>query len=237
MNKSQINKNTCRSGILLFWIFLSIRVWPQVDQNSFNPVTPVTKEDTPESIDIKAAHVRPSPRQAAWQELEVTCFLHFGLNTFTNREWGLKNQDPVLFNPTELDANQWAEAAKLAGAKLMIIVAKHHDGFCLWPTQYSGYSVKASPWRDGKGDVVAEVAAACKEAGLKMGIYLSPWDISSPLYGTDEYNRHFKDQLRELLTNYGEIAEVWFDGACGEGPNGKRQVYDWTGYYRLVPAR
>jgi alpha-L-fucosidase len=234
MNKSQINKNTCRSGILLFWIFLSIRVWPQVDQNSFNPVTPVTKEDTPESIAIKAAHVRPSPRQAAWQELEVTCFLHFGLNTFTNREWGLKNQDPVLFNPTELDANQWAEAAKLAGAKLMIIVAKHHDGFCLWPTQYSGYSVKASPWRDGKGDVVAEVAAACKEAGLKMGIYLSPWDISSPLYGTDEYNRHFKDQLRELLTNYGEIAEVWFDGACGEGPNGKRQVYDWTGYYRLV---
>jgi alpha-L-fucosidase len=234
MSKSRIIKTTCRSGILLFSIFLTIQGWPQADQNQFNPVTPVSTDDTPESIALKAAHVTPSPRQAAWQELEVTCFLHFGLNTFTNREWGLKNQDPALFNPTALDANQWAEAAKLAGAKLMIIVAKHHDGFCLWPTKYTDYSVKASPWRNGKGDVVAEVAAACKSAGLKLGIYLSPWDISSPLYGTDEYNTHFKNQLRELLTGYGEVAEVWFDGACGEGPNGKRQVYDWAGYYRLV---
>jgi alpha-L-fucosidase len=200
-----------------------------------NPeVTPISKEDSPETIALKAAHVVPSPRQAAWQELEFTIFLHFGMNTFTNREWGLKDQDPALFNPTELDANQWARVAKNAGAKLMIIVAKHHDGFCLWPTQYTGYSVKASPWKGGKGDVVAEVASACKAAGLKLGIYLSPWDISSPLYGTEEYNTHFKNQLRELLTNYGEVAEVWFDGACGEGPNGKRQVYDWSGYYRLI---
>ena len=187
-----------------------------------------------DSIAKKAAHVCPSPRQMAWQELEFTCFFHFGMNTFTNREWGLKNTDPSNFNPTDLDARQWARTAKMAGAKLVVMVAKHHDGFCLWPTNYTDYSVKNSPWKDGKGDVIAEVAIACKEYGLKLGIYLSPWDISSPLYGTDEYNEHFKNQLRELLTNYGEISEVWFDGACGEGPNGKKQVYDWQGYYSVI---
>jgi alpha-L-fucosidase len=188
----------------------------------FTDVTPISKDDSPEAIALKAAHVVPSPRQAAWQELEVTCFLHFGMNTFTNREWGVKNQDPALFNPTKLDANQWARAAKLAGAKLMIIVAKHHDGFCLWQTNYTDYCVRSSPWKDGKGDVVAEVAEACKAAGLKLGIYLSPWDISSPLYGTDEYNTYFKNQLRELLSNYSEVAEVWFDGACGERSEERR---------------
>ncbi len=187
-----------------------------------------------DSIVKKAAHVCPSQRQVAWQELEFTCFFHFGMNTFTNREWGLKNTDHSNFNPSELDARQWARTAKMAGAKLMVMVAKHHDGFCLWPTKYTDYSVKKSPWKDGKGDVIAEVAEACKEYGMKLGIYLSPWDISSPLYGTDEYNDHFKNQLRELLTNYGEISEVWFDGACGEGPNGKKQVYDWQGYYSII---
>lgn len=201
---------------------------------SLNPVTKITSTDTPETIALKAAHVKPTPRQLAWQELEVTCFLHFGMNTFTNREWGLKNQDPKLFNPTQLDANQWAQAAKSAGAKLMLIVAKHHDGFCLWPTRYTDYCVRSSPWKEGQGDVVAEVAEACKKAGLRFGFYLSPWDISSPIYGTDEYNTCFKNQLRELLTHYGDVSEVWFDGACGEGPNGKKQVYDWPGYYSVV---
>ena len=205
------------------------------DAGSYLPeIVPLLPGDTPEIIAEKAASVKPSPRQATWQELEVTCFLHFGINTFTNREWGRKEEDPALFNPVLLDARQWAKAAKLAGAKLMIIVARHHDGFCLWPSAFTDYSVKASPWRKGKGDVVAEVAAACREEGLKMGIYLSPWDMHSSLYGTDDYNTYYKNQLRELLSNYGEISEVWFDGACGEGPNGKRQVYDWPGFYSLV---
>jgi alpha-L-fucosidase len=190
--------------------------------------------DTPREILLKAARVAPSGRQAAWQELEFTVFIHFGMNTFTNREWGQKGTPASLFNPTALDAEQWVRTAKGAGAKLLILVAKHHDGFCLWPSRFTGYSVKNSPWRNGKGDVVAEVAAACRKYGIKLGIYLSPWDINSPLYGTDAYNRHFIDQLTELLTDYGPVDEVWFDGACGEGPNGKRQEYDWAGYYRLI---
>lgn len=187
-----------------------------------------------DSIVNKAAHLGPSPRQFAWQEMEFTFFIHFGMNTFTDREWGEEGTDPVNFNPTELDARQWARVARMAGAKLMIVVAKHHDGFCLWPSKYTDYSVRNSPWKNGKGDVIKDVAEACREYDIKLGIYLSPWDINSPIYGTDEYNEYFKNQLRELLTNYGEISEVWFDGACGEGPNGKRQVYDWQGYYQVM---
>ena len=176
----------------------------------------------------------PSPRQIAWQELEFTVFIHFGINTFTDREWGRKGEDPRIFNPSDLDCRQWVRTAKNAGAGLMIMVAKHHDGFCLWPSAYTDFSVKSSLWKDGKEDVVAEMANACREEGMKLGIYLSPWDMNCPLYGTDEYNTYFRNQLRELLTRYGEIREVWFDGACGEGPNGKRQVYDWNGYYKVV---
>ena len=182
----------------------------------------------------KAAHITPSARQISWQELEFTVFIHFGMNTFTNREWGEKGTPPSLFNPTALDAEQWVKTAKMAGAKLLIIVAKHHDGFCLWPSRFTDYSVKNSPWKGGKGDVVGEVAAACKKHGMKLGIYLSPWDMNSPLYGTEAYNEHFRNQLTELLTLYGPVDEVWFDGACGEGPNGKRQVYDWLSYYRVA---
>jgi alpha-L-fucosidase len=216
-------------GILL----ISNQIFGQVESGSSNFLA-IYPDESIDSIIYKAAHVRPSTRQIAWQELEFTCFFHFGMNTFTNREWGLKDTDPSNFNPTELDARQWIRTAKMAGAKLVIMVAKHHDGFCLWPTEFTDYSVKSSPWKKGKGDVIKEVTLACQEYGLKLGIYLSPWDINSPLYGTDEYNEHFKNQLRELLTNYGEISEVWFDGACGEGPNGKRQVYDWQGYYNLI---
>jgi alpha-L-fucosidase len=190
--------------------------------------------DSPEMIVKKATRVCPSDRQAAWQELEFTVFIHFGMNTFTNREWGVKGTPARVFNPTALDAEQWVKTAKMAGAKLLILVAKHHDGFCLWPSKFTDYTVKKSPWRKGKGDVVAEVAAACKKHGIKLGIYLSPWDINSPIYGTDEYNVHFRNQLTELLTRYGPVDEVWFDGACGEGPNGKRQVYDWAGYYSTI---
>lgn len=182
-----------------------------------------------------AASVVPSERQLKWQELEFYSFIHFGMNTFTDSEWGNGNEDPELFNPTNLDCRQWAKLCKLSGMRGLILTAKHHDGFCLWPTAYTDHCVRSSKWMDGKGDVVAECAAACKEFGLKFGIYLSPWDRHEETYGTGEtYNKFFKNQLRELLTGYGELFCVWFDGACGEGKNGKVQQYDWDGYYKLI---
>jgi len=195
----------------------------------------ISPGESAENIVRKAARVAPTPNQLAWQEMEFIAFTHFGINTFTDREWGEGTEDPSLFNPAGFDARQWARTFQAAGMKMVIVTAKHHDGFCLWPSRYTEHSVKGSPWREGKGDVVRDVADACREAGLKLGIYLSPWDRHEPTYGdSPAYNEHFRSQLRELLTGYGEIAEVWFDGACGEGPNGKRQEYDWPSYYRVV---
>lgn len=179
--------------------------------------------------------VIPAPRQLAWQEMEFHAFVHFGINTFTDREWGDGTENPKLFNPMQLDARQWVRVFKDAGMKQVVLGAKHHDGFCLWPSKYTEHSVASSPWRDGKGDLVREVAEACREAGLKLGIYLSPWDRHEPTYGdSPRYNEFYKNQLAELLTNYGPIHEVWFDGACAEGPNGKKQVYDWAGYIEVI---
>lgn len=182
-----------------------------------------------------ASRLVPTPNQLAWQELGLTAFLHFGVNTFTDREWGDGTEDPAIFNPDSLDAEQWVKTLKDAGFKLVILTAKHHDGFCLWPTKTTDHSVASSPWKDGKGDVVAELRKACDKYGMKMGIYLSPWDRNSPKYGdSPAYNDQFVEQLTELLTNYGKIDEVWFDGACAEGPNGKKQEYDWVRFRNVM---
>lgn len=179
----------------------------------------------------EAANVRPSKRQLDWFELESYAFIHFGVNTFMDREWGDGTEDEAVFNPEKLDCDQWVEAIKSAGMKGMVLTAKHHDGFCLWPSKYTEHSVKNSPC---KKDVVREAAEACKRGGIKFGFYLSPWDRNAKSYGTPEYNDYFCNQLTELLTEYGDIFYVWFDNACGEGPNGKKQEYDFPRYIELI---
>jgi len=186
----------------------------------------------------------PSENQMNWQEMEYYAFVHLSVNTYTDMAWGFGNEDANIFNPTNLDCRQWARICKESGMKGIIITAKHHSGFCLWPSKYTEYSVKNSPWKNGKGDIVREMADACKEYGLKLGIYLSPWDRNHPDYGKPEYITYFRNQLKELLTNYGEVFEVWFDGANGGdgyygGANETRKInrdtyYDWANTYKMV---
>lgn len=183
----------------------------------------------------RAAAVTPSPRQLRWQELEFYGFIHFGMNTFTGQEWGDGTASPALFDPRDLDPDQWARAAADAGMRGLILTCKHHDGFCLWPSRYTSYTVAASPWQGGRGDVVRRTAEACRRAGLRFGVYLSPWDRHEPTYGSGEaYDRFYLGQLTELLTGYGELFCVWLDGACGEGPGGRVQHYDWQRWYAAV---
>ncbi len=170
----------------------------------------------------------PSEQQVEWQKMEMNMFAHFGPNTFTGREWGLGNEAEDIFNPTALDCSQWTGIAKAAGFKGIIITGKHHDGFCLWPNPVSGHTVAKSPWKDGKGDVLKELSEACAKDGLKFGVYISPWDRNDPNYGSPEYNNVFVKTLESALRNYGPVFEQWFDGANGEGPDGKKQEYDWA---------
>lgn len=186
---------------------------------------------------LAARRSRPVPTaaQLRWQEDELALFLHFGVNTFSDREWGDGSEDPTVFNPTALDARQWARVARAAGVRGMILTAKHHDGFCLWPTATTAHSVAASPWRGGNGDLVREFADACRAEGLRVGLYLSPWDRNAPVYGdSPRYNDFYADQLTELLTRYGPINQVWFDGAVEVGPDGRKQEYDWPRIWGLV---
>ena len=175
----------------------------------------------------------PTEAQLAWQRMEINMFCHFGPNTFSGAEWGTGDESEALFNPTALDCRQWVDVAEQAGMKGIILTAKHHDGFCLWPSAYSSHTVTQSPWNEGHGDVLREFTDACR-GRVKAGLYLSPWDRHDSTYGTTQYNDRFVATLEEVLSSYHDIYEQWFDGANGEGPNGKRQKYDWQRFNATV---
>ncbi|MCD8071627.1 MAG: alpha-L-fucosidase, partial [Alistipes sp.] len=204
------------------------------DNGETAPDSPATEEQFDDGIDAPAPYgAIPSTQQLEWHKMEYYMFAHFGPNTFTDKEWGNGAEDPNIFNPTDLDCMQWAQTAKMAGMTGIILTAKHHDGFCLWPSEYSTHTVRESKWRDGKGDVVKELAEACAATGLKFGIYLSPWDQNHPTYGTPQYNQVFASTLSELHNgSYGPIFEQWFDGAHGAGVSS--DFYNWELFYSKV---
>lgn len=176
----------------------------------------------------------PSERQTELQRMGYYNFIHFGLNTFTRREWGNGREDPSVFTLKDIDTDEWARKIKSTGSTGVIFTAKHHDGFCLFPSKYTDHTIAATGYRDGKGDLVKQLADSCKKYSLKFGIYLSPWDRHESTYGSEEYNDFFCNQLTELCTGYGDIFCFWFDGAYGEGKNGRKQRYDWERYYALI---
>jgi len=226
MSKAQMVRELEASGLALV---------EQFDGLPWQHLMFFERDDSPAASAPEAIGPTPTARQLAWAEREYFAFVHFNMNTFTDVEWGEGREPASSFAPTALDCGQWARVAKDAGMSAIILTAKHHDGFCLWDSEYTEYDVGSSPWRGGEGDVLADLSAACREAGLGFGVYLSPWDRNCPVYGdSPKYNEYFTGQLREVLSNYGETCEVWFDGACGEGPNGKRQEYDWPAFVGVV---
>lgn len=183
----------------------------------------------------KYISVVPSERQKIIQEMRFYAFVHFTVNTFTGKEWGNGKESPNIFNPKSLNTDQWCEAIKSAGMKGVILTCKHHDGFCLWQTETTNHSIKNSPYKQGKGDIVKELSESCIKYGLKMGVYLSPWDRNSEYYGTDKYMDFYIAQLSELLSNYGEIFMLWLDGACASNLDGKpKQEYDFKRIYETA---
>jgi len=234
MQKLQNSTLIVFSSLILLLVAVKNAVLAQENYTGNNFVILKSGSSEQEIIEA-AAHVTPSARQLAWQRLETTAFVHFGLNTFYNQEWGRGTEDPARFNPTLLNTDQWAKEISDACFKMLIMTCKHHDGFCLWPSKFTNHTVASSPWMNGKGDLVKQISESCRKYKLKFGVYLSPWDRHEPSYGNSTvYNQYFLNQLAELLTNYGTVDEVWFDGACGEGPNGRKQVYDWESYYALI---
>lgn len=189
--------------------------------------------ETKEFLD-KLTSVVPTQKQIDFQNLEYYNFIHFGLNTFTKKEWGDGKADPQVFTVRDINTDKWVLQLKATGSKGIIITAKHHDGFCLFASEYTDYNITKTSYKDGKGDLVKDLAESCRKHGMKMGIYLSPWNRHESTYGTEEYNDYFCNQLTELCTSYGDIFCFWFDGACGEGPNGKKQRYDWERYFEII---
>ena len=201
------------------FLYIFILAFTGASSQSVKPFTPV-----------------PTKQQLQWHDMEFYIFIHFGPNTFTDKEWGHGDEPEDIFNPAQIDYKQWCRIARAAGAKGIIITAKHHDGFCLWPSKYSKHTVRESKWKNGKGDVLKDLSAACREFGLKFGVYISPWDRNHPKYGTNQYNDVFINMMKEIVTNYGPIWELWWDGANGEGPNGKKQVYDWDRFKKTMSS-
>ncbi|MDP4175124.1 MAG: alpha-L-fucosidase [Bacteroidota bacterium] len=201
--------------------------------------TDVIKENPIVTSQIKSPPIEPcypvpTDKQLEWQDSEIMMFIHFGINTFTNKEWGDGTEDPLLFNPRNLNVLQWVQIAKEIGFKYVILTAKHHDGFCLWPSKYTNHSIKYSPYKNGNGDIVKEFADACHANGIKFCIYLSPWDRHESTYGSSGYDIYYQNQLIELLTNYGDIGEFWFDGAPDPSYGIKLHNYNWDLYWSTV---